>query len=277
VTSTQPKLGIVAGAGEMPRQIAQACERARRPYFVLAIDEFAPPMDAAVPHKRVPISKIGASIAALRGAGCVEVAFAGKLQRPDGRGVKLRPDLGGLEFLARLFGSLSRSDDRLHRAIHAMFKSRGLTVVSPLHAAPDLAARSGCLTHTRPSDALTATFPTALALAKQHGMTKQGQAVVIDAGAVIAREGRAGTDAMLASLNGAGGSSGILVKAMAPTQLQTIDPPAIGVNTVEAVAKAGLAGILIEAGRSVIVDEPRVRARADELGIFVFASTAATP
>jgi len=277
VTSPQPKLGIVAGAGEMPLQIAQACERAGRPYFVVAIDEFAAPVDDAVPHQRVPISKIGASIAALRGAGCVEVAFAGKLQRPDGRGVKLRPDLGGLEFLVRLFGSLSRADDRLHRAIHAMFKSRGLTVVSPLQAAPDLAAPNGCLTRTHPSGALTATFPTALVLAKRHGMTKQGQAVVVADGTVVACEGRAGTDAMLASLNGIGGSNGILVKAMAPTQLQTIDPPAIGENTVEAVAKAGLAGILIEAGRSVIVNEGRVRVRADELGIFVFATTADTP
>lgn len=277
MTPPQPKLGIVAGAGEMPRQIVQACERARRPFFVVAIEEFALPIDAAVPHKRVPISKIGASIAALRGAGCVEVAFAGKLQRPDGRGVKLRPDLGGLEFLLRLFGSLSRSDDRLHRAIHAMFKSRGLTVVSPLQAAPELAARNGCLTYTRPSDELAATFPAALAIAKQHGKTKQGQAVVVEGGEVIAREARAGTDAMLASLNSVRKRGGILVKAMAPTQLQTIDPPAIGVNTVEAVAKAGLAGILIEAGRSVIVDEPRVRARADELGVFVFATTADTP
>ena len=274
MTSAQPKLGIVAGAGEMPRQIMQACERAGRPYFAVAIDEFAPGMDATVPHKRIPISKIGASIAALRANGCVEVVFAGKLQRPDGRGVKLRPDLGGLEFLARLFGSLSRSDDRLHRAIDAMFTSRGLRVVSPLDAAPDLAARAGCLTRTRPTDALSATFKSALEVAKRHGSTKQGQAVVVEAGNVTAREGRAGTDAMLASLSGRSKGGGVLVKAMAPTQLPTIDPPAIGESTVENAAKAGLAGILIEAGRSVIVDEARVRARADELGLFVCAVAA---
>jgi DUF1009 family protein len=254
----------------------QACSRAGRPYFTVAIDEFATILDTTVPHKRIPISKIGASIAALRANGCAEVVFAGKLQRPDGRGVKLRPDLGGLEFLVRLFGSLARSDDRLHRAIDAMFTSRGLRVVSPLDAAPDLAARAGCLTRTQPGEALAATFKSALELAKRHGVTKQGQAVVIEAGRVIAREGRAGTDAMLAAL-GASGKGGILVKAMAPTQLPTIDPPAIGESTVENAAKAGLAGIVIEAGRSVIVDEARVRGRADELGLFVYAIAAATP
>jgi DUF1009 family protein len=255
----------------MPLQVMRACERAGRPYFTVAIDEFAPQMDESVPHQRIRISKIGASIAALRANGCVEVVFAGKLQRPDGRGVKLRPDLGGFEFLLRLFGSLSRSDDRLHRAIDAMFASRGLKVVSPLAVAPELAAKAGCLTRTAPPPALAATFRSALEIAKRHGATKEGQAVVVQGVTVTAREGRAGTDAMLASLSGREKSGGILVKAMAPNQLATIDPPAIGESTVENAARAGLAGILVEAGRSVIMDETCVRERADALGLFVCA------
>lgn len=271
MSAVQQKVGIVAGAGEMPLQIMQACERAGRPYFTIAIDEFAPNLDARVPHQRIRISKIGASIAALRQNGCIEVVFAGKLQRPDGRGVKLRPDLGGVEFLLRLFGSLSRTDDRLHRTIDKMFASRGLKVVSPLAVAPALAAKAGCLTRTAPSEAVAGTFGAALALAKRHGATKEGQAVVVQGGQVIAREARAGTDAMLASLSGREKGDGILVKAMAPNQLPTIDPPAIGESTVEHAANAGLAGILVEAGRSVIVDEARVRERADALGLFVCA------
>jgi DUF1009 family protein len=97
---------------------------------------------------------------------------------------------------------------------------------------------------------------------------------VVQGTTVIAREGRAGTDAMLADLDRVAGAGAILVKAMAPTQLMTIDPPAIGEGTVVNAARAGLAGILVEAGRSVIVDEARVRARADELGLFVCADSA---
>ena len=47
--------------------------------------------------------------------------------------------------------------------------------------------------------------------------------------------------------------------------------PAIGESTVVNAAKAGLAGILVEAGRSVIVDADQVRARADALGLFICA------
>jgi hypothetical protein len=271
VTAAQTKLGIVAGAGEMPLRIVQACERMERPLFVVAVDEFAAPLPPSLPHVRLRISKIGACIAALKAQGCTEVVFAGKLERPNGTTVKLRPDFGGVMFLIRLLGNLGRSNDALHRAIASQFGSHGLRVVSPLDVAPELGAKRGCLTRTRPAQAMQVSFGQALKLAREHGAAKREQAVVVRNGQVVAREERAGTDAMLIGLAGRNLTDAVLVKAMMPRQLPTIDPPAIGESTVVHAARAGLAGILIEAGRSVIVDEERVRARADDLGLFVYA------
>jgi DUF1009 family protein len=118
---------------------------------------------------------------------------------------------------------------------------------------------------------MRAGFGAALKLAREHGAAGREQAVVVQNGRVVAREERAGTDAMLIGLAGRHLTDALLVKAMMPNQLPTIDPPAIGESTVVHAAKAGLAGILVEAGRSVIVDEARVRSRADELGLFVCA------
>lgn len=274
MTSQLPKLGLVAGAGALPLEIVRASNAAGRPYYVIAIDEFADPMPASTNHARVPVSKIGAIIAELRRQGCKDIAFAGKFERPNGKNIKLRPDLGGLEFMARILGMFGRSDDTLHRAIASMFTVRGFRVVSPLEAAPTLAARKGCLTKTAPTAALSVVFRRSLALAKEHGATRQGQAVVVEGDAVIAKESRAGTDAMLQSLGEVPRPTAFLVKAMTPTQLPTIDPPAIGESTVINAAKAGLAGILVEADRSIIVDEAAVRAKADELGLFVCADNA---
>jgi DUF1009 family protein len=274
VTQTLPKLGIVAGAGALPFELVRASERSGRPYHVIAIDEFADAAPASVKHTRFAISKIGAIIAELRRQGCADIAFAGKFERPNGRNIKLRPDLGGLEFILRILGMFGRSDDTLHRAISNMFTTRGFRIVSPLDAAPSLAARAGCLTRTEPSPALKNMFHNALGLAKEHGATKEGQAVVVENGTIIARETRAGTDAMLQALPPAKRPGAFLTKAMAPNQLPTIDPPAIGESTVVNAARAGLAGILVEANRSVIVDEAAVRAKADELGLFVCAESA---
>ncbi len=277
MTERVPKLGIVAGAGALPFEIARASSASGRPYHVIAIDEFADPMPASMTHTRFAISKIGAIIAELRRQGCADIAFAGKFERPNGKNIKMRPDLGGLEFIARIFGQFGRSDDTLHRAIAGMFAARGFRVVSPLDAAPALAARAGCLTKVEPSTTLKATFARSLELAKEHGATRQGQAVVVENGTVIARETRAGTDAMLQALGEGKRPHAMLVKAMTPTQLPTIDPPAIGESTVVNAARAGLAGILVEANRSVIVDEVAVRAKADALGLFVCAGSVLTP
>jgi DUF1009 family protein len=273
VTSKLPKLGIVAGAGALPGEIVRASTQAGRAYHVIAIDEFAEPLPASVSHSRIVISKIGAVIAELARQGCRDITFAGKFERPNGRNIKLRPDLGGLEFIARILGLFGRNDDVLHRAISNMFSSRGFRVVSPLDAAPALAAQAGCLTQTKPAESLKNSFRTALELAKQHGATKQGQAVIVEHGEIIARETRAGTDAMLQSLEPTKRPEAFLTKAMTPTQLPTIDPPAIGESTVENAARAGLAGILVEANRSVIVNEAAVCAKADELGLFVCAAS----
>ncbi len=271
------KLGIIAGAGALPLEIVRASNASGRQCHVIAIDEFAGPMPASITHTRFAISKIGAIIAELRRQGCADITFAGKFERPNGKNMKIRPDLGGLEFIARILGQFGRSDDALHRAIASMFVARGFRVVSPLEAAPALAAREGCLTKAEPSADIKSAFVTGLELAKQHGATRQGQAVVVENGTVIARETRAGTDAMLQAMGEGKRPKAILVKAMTPTQLPTIDPPAIGESTVVNAAQAGLAGILVEANRSVIVDEVAVRARADALGVFVCAASVRTP
>ena len=62
---------------------------------------------------------------------------------------------------------------------------------------------------------------------------------------------------------------GVLVKALKPTQDAKTDMPVIGVETVRSAAEAGLAGIALEAGESLIVGKAAVAAEADRLGLFV--------
>lgn len=274
MTPQQSKIGIIAGAGELPLQIARACAAHSRQYHVIAVDEFARTIPSSMSHTRIEISKLGACIRELRGTGCVEVVFAGKFARPRDRKIRLRPDWQAMLFLATNFGVLRRTDDGIHRAIATTLLSYGFRVVSPLDAAPELGARHGCLARREPNAAQQAMFQDALIAAKGHGISRQGQAIVYADGKIFAREGKAGTDAMLQSLPASIPPNSILVKAMAPNQLPTMDPPAIGEDTVQIAAKAGLVGILVEAGRSIVVDPERVGALADEMGIFVYADSA---
>ena len=270
MTPATTPLGIIAGGGELPLEVARAAMAAGRKAYLLAVDEFADPVPEGITNDRKSIGKLGWCIARLRAHGCHDVVFAGHFKRPRDGNVRLRPDLGGIWFLVSNLGVLRRHNDGIHRAIARTFEARGFRVVSPLEAAPALAAAEGSLTTTRASTQQEASFAAALEAARTHGRSGQGQAIIFAEGRVIASETKAGTDALLKSLDPARMHGGLLVKAMSPAQLSTMDPPAIGCQTVELVAAAGLAGIIVEAGRSVVVQADRVRSDADRAGVFVF-------
>jgi DUF1009 family protein len=61
----------------------------------------------------------------------------------------------------------------------------------------------------------------------------------------------------------------VLVKAPKPGQDRRIDLPSIGPQTVEGVARAGLAGIAVVAGSTIVAEAQRIPAAADAADIFV--------
>ena len=105
-----------------------------------------------------------------------------------------------------------------------------------------------------------------------------GQAVVVAGRHVLAVEAAEGTDQLLARVaemraNGRVRSAtgiGVLVKAPKHTQDRRFDLPSIGPRTVEGVARAGLAGIAVEAGATIIAEPDRLVQAADSAKIFVF-------
>jgi DUF1009 family protein len=104
-----------------------------------------------------------------------------------------------------------------------------------------------------------------------------GQAVVVANRTVLALEAADGTDLMLAriaELRERGrihtrSGVGVLIKAPKARQDRRFDLPSIGPATVEAASRAGLAGIAVTAGATIIAEAPRVAQLADEKRIFV--------
>jgi UDP-2,3-diacylglucosamine hydrolase len=62
---------------------------------------------------------------------------------------------------------------------------------------------------------------------------------------------------------------GVLVKAPKPGQDHRFDLPSIGPRTIEGVARAGLAGVAVAAGSTIIAEAAEVIAAADREKIFV--------
>ena len=270
-----PKLGILAGGGSLPALLVDTCIRSRRPFFVIAFDGqadatlVAPRADGQpVPHAWVRLGAAGRAVRLLRREGVEDLVMAGRMRRPAL--MTLRPDLWALRFLWRHRG-LKRGDDALLRALIAALTDEGFSVVGVDSLLPDLLAPVGVLGAVQPDAAGLADVGLGIEAALSIGARDVGQAAVARHGRVIGREGREGTDALLAvcASERPSAPSGVLVKMAKPGQERRVDLPTVGADTVAAAARAGLAGIAVEAGGALIVGRDAMVAAADAAGLFV--------
>lgn len=271
------RLGLIAGGGDLPLQIASHCEETGRALFVVRLRGFADPAMEAFPGEAVGLAEVGRCIRVLKSAGCASVCLAGNVARPDF--AALKPDLRGMAMLPRLILEARKGDDALLRAVLDEFRREGFAIEGAHEARSDLVLGAGPLGRHAPGPGHQADIRRALEVARRIGELDIGQGAVVCDGLVLAVEAQEGTDAMLRrvadevapALRGdAGRRRGVLAKAPKPIQETRVDLPTLGPATVRGVARAGLAGIVGEAGHTLVLERDAVMALADELGLFVF-------
>jgi len=269
------KLGLIAGGGNLPVEIAQHCDRSGRPLFVIRLKGFAGPNLAPFAGAEVGIAELGKCFRALRRAGCEAVCLAGNVSRPDF--AALIPDLRGLAALPAVIAAAGKGDDALLRTILAEFEKEGFAVEGAHEVMGDLALPMGLLGRHAPTDEQLGDVARAMQVARAIGDLDIGQAAAVCRGLVLAVEAAEGTDAMLARVAGLpqavrgrpGASAGVLAKARKPIQETRVDLPTIGPATVRAAVHAGLAGIVGEAGGLLVLEREAVIQLADDLGVFI--------
>jgi hypothetical protein len=269
------KLGLIAGGGALPIEIANACREADRPLFVIRLRGFADPALQAFDGVDSGLAEMGKGFKALKQAGCRAVCFAGIVKRPDFSA--LMPDLRGLASLPGAILAARHGDDALLRYMVKEFEKEGFLIEGAHEVGAGLALGEGPLGRVVPGKSHKADIERALAVARAVGRLDIGQGAVVARGLVLAVEAQEGTDAMLArcadlpaELRGTPEAPcGVLAKTPKPIQERRVDMPTIGVATVMAAAKAGLAGIVGESGALLVVDRQAVIQRADDLGLFV--------
>ena len=269
------KLGLIAGGGSLPVEIAEHCQRSGRDLFVIRLKGFAGEGLEQFAGAEVGLAELGKCFKALKRAGCEAVCLAGQVNRPDF--TSLMPDLRGLAALPAAIAAARKGDDALLRMLVGEFEKEGFAVEGAHEVMDDLGLGAGPLGAVQPGPEHAEDIARAMEAARAVGRLDAGQAAVVCRGLVLALEAAEGTDALLArvaelpeALRGRPGAPvGVLAKASKPIQETRVDLPTIGPATIEAVARAGLAGIVGEVGHLLVLDRERVIALADELGVFI--------
>ena len=262
-------LGIIAGDGKLPGMLINACQRTGRPFFILAFEDSTDlEAIADLPHAIVRLGAIGEAITLLRNAGVKELVMAGRVARPSLS--TLRPDATAAKLLTRIGVALFYGDNALFKAIIAFLEEEGFHVIGSEDVLREIITPEGVLGKVAPSKLNMSDIARGIVAARELGEKDLGQGVIVNDGNIVGVEDIDGTDFMIARCADAGKTKGgVLVKVKKPLQETRVDLPAIGTKTVENAHAAGLCGIAVEAGSSIIIDRTSVVELADKLGIFV--------
>jgi len=269
-------LGIICGSGSIPLAVAAAVERRGRRVMLFALRGLVDARAvAAFPHCWIAIGQFGRFRRLARAEGCRDLVLVGGLVRPAIRQVRL--DWATLVEMPRIIRAFRGGDDHLLTGIGRILEGDGFRLLGAHEVAPDITAPSGALGRHRPDAGAAADIARGFEMLAAMSPFDVGQAVVIGKGHVLAVEAAEGTDAMLqrvAALREAGRirlprGVGVLVKAPKQRQDRRFDLPSIGPDTVLHAAQAGLAGIAIVAGGTILAEPQRLVEAADANGLFV--------
>ena len=268
-------VAIICGGGSFPGAVAAAVARGGRRPVLFALKGWADP--AAIecyPHHWIAIGQLGRFLRLADAEKCRDVVFIGTLLRPPLTQIRL--DWPTLRLMPRIALAFRGGDGGLLSAVSAMMEECGLRIIGVQDVAPEILVPEGVLGRLQPAPRDRADISRALALIAALGPFDVGQAAIVADGNVFAVEAAEGTDNMLLRIAELREQRrvttprgvGVLVKAPKPGQDRRFDLPSIGPGTIENVARAGLAGVAVTAGSTIIADAAQAAAAADRENIF---------
>ena len=263
-------LGLVAGQGRLPFEVARGARRAGRRVWLAALRGLADPaLEREVDGCAwLHVGEVGALLAGLRAEGVREIVLCGLVPKAL---LFADPSLVRLDAVAvRLLAGLGdRRDDALLRALADALEAEDFRVLSQTTYTEELLAPEGALGAQPPTPAQRAEVAFGWPIAKAIGQLDIGQTLVVRERTVLAVEAIEGTDEAIRRGAALGGGDVSVLKVSKPSQDPRLDVPVIGPETIATLAAAGARLLAVEAGRTLVLDREAVVAGADAAGICV--------
>jgi len=282
-------LGLIAGNGRFPFLLLDAARAQGLPVVVAAIREETDPeidrraqADPGITVQWLSLGELSRLIDFFRKQGVQKAVMAGQVKHKQIFS-SIRPDWR----LAKLLLNLrTRSTDMLLGAVAKVLGDEGIELISSTTFLEPLLAQEGVLTERAPDDEERKNIEYGLSVAHAVAGFDIGQTVVVAAQACVAVEAMEGTDAaieraglLMGSLVDAPDAAAstlerrlTVVKVAKPNQDMRFDVPVVGIDTIEAMIRAGASCLSIEAGRTLLFDRDAVLLRAAQAGIAIVAT-----
>lgn len=221
------------------------------------------------------VAQLGKWIRLFRRENCARAIMAGRVRKAQMLELpKWRQYLAYLPDWTSIkvwyFSAADRRNDTLLRAVADEMSRRGVELIDSTMYCQEAMAPEGLIGGPQLSTAQSTDAGLGWRIAKEMGRLDVGQSVAVKDKDVIAVEAIEGTDAMIARAASLCRSGGwILVKVAKPNQDMRFDVPTIGPQTIRSLADSRAAAVIIEAGKTLILERDETIALANRSSISI--------
>jgi DUF1009 family protein len=262
-------LGIIAGGGSLPQKLLHACDHIGIEVFLVGFEDQTDP--EILEGREYMLTRLGAAgqiIKTLQSRNIKDLVLIGSIRRPSL--MELKPDVRTAQFFTKI-GLRALGDDSFLQALRRELENDGFSVHGIQHFVDDLLAREGVLGKLKPKKADWVDINRGIEISQKLGYLDVGQSAIVQEGLVLGVEASEGTDELIRRCKALKrkGRGGVLIKTCKPQQDKDLDLPTIGPETVRLCADAGLSGIAVHAGNSLLLDIDDSIRLADENKLFL--------
>ena len=263
------KLGLIAGAGDLPLLLAQAAIGQGRIPIVIQITQPASQQLESIASEThsFGIGQVQKITRTLLASGVRELAIIGKIDT----GILFRPFLVDATAVKILASNRNKGTRAIVTAVIEHFESKGISVVEQRRFLSELMPKEGVLTTREPTQSQWEDVKYGMKLARQSADLGIGQTVVVKNMMAVAIEAIEGTDEAIRRGGTLGGKGVVVAKAAATDHDFRVDVPTVGDQTLKILQAIGGSVLAVEAERTFVMNQTALCKQADQWKIPIVA------
>jgi len=269
-------VGLIAGGGRLPFLVAAGARKQGLRVICVGFNGYVdePLAQEVDTFYHVGVARPGGWIRRLRRHHVTQAIMIGHVTKSHlftpWRILQYLPDWRAARvYYWRLWGKDKRTDTLLS-ALAEELASGGIQLENTTMYCREHLADAGVMTHCQPGAQVEHDIEFGWPLAKKLGEFDIGQAIAVKEREVIAVEAIEGTAAMIRRAGQLCKSGGwTLIKTAKPNQDLRFDVPCVGPETIRDLAAGGSRCLVVEAGKTILIDKPQTIELANELGVCI--------
>jgi DUF1009 family protein len=268
-------LGLIAGEGIFPLLVARGARARGRKVVAAAFGRSAWPelRDEVDVFKWVGVLRVGQWIRVLKAEGCTEAILVGRVAKEKfysrWRWFQYIPDLRTIRILLKTF-YWDKRDRTVLTTLDQELASEGIKLIDQTAYCAEHLATPGVLTRTAPTEKQWDDIRFGWDICQTISRLDIGQCIAVVDKNVVAVEAVEGTNAMIdraGQLCKVGGWT--LIKVSNTSHDMRLDVPTVGTTTIEKLHANRAAVLVLEPGKTIILEKAKVLELADRYRIAV--------